>query len=247
LRAGNFSGPAEAYFSRAVRVCSSGKPSLSENFYRAAKIFNVRLKHASSPEKFTTTGRNSLLQNLAMKLLLHICCAPCGIYPLRRLRQEDFAVSAFFYNPNIHPQEEYLRRRQAVERWAKEEKCPLIAPAYRPEEFFQALGKEEAMPQRCFLCWRLRLGRTACVAQEGGFRQFSTALLASPYQDQEKIKQIGKDLSLAGKGEAEFYYADFRPGFRQAHDEARLQGIYCQKYCGCTYSQLTRCRKSARP
>lgn len=180
-----------------------------------------------------------------MKLLLHTCCAPCGIYPLMELRKEGFEVSALFYNPNIHPLAEYDRRREAVERWAKEEGCVVSYPEYRPQEFFQALGKEGAAPQRCFLCWRLRLEQTARAAQQSGFAQFTTTLLVSPYQDQDKLKEIGKESAV--NGGVKFYYADFRPGFRQAHQEAKNKGIYCQRYCGCSFSEAERCRKSARP
>ena len=182
-----------------------------------------------------------------VKLLLHTCCTPCGIYPLRELRKEGFAVSAFFYNPNIHPQEEYARRRKAAESWAKDEGCELIAPAWRPEEFLQAIGKETKAPARCALCWRLRIMQTALAAGQGGFSHFTTTLLASPYQDQEKIKEIGEDPALARNGWAKFYFADFRDGFRSAHKEAKEKGFYCQKYCGCARSLEERCKKSPRP
>jgi len=168
-----------------------------------------------------------------MKLLLHICCAPCLIYPLERLREEKFEVTGFFYNPNIHPFAEYQNRRQAVENFIKANNIEVIYPQYNPAEFFQAVNLKETNG-RCSICWSLRLKVTAKAAKEKGFTYFSTTLLVSPYQDQGLLKEIGS--SIAKAEGVDFYYQDFRPGFRKAHDIARSQNIYCQKYCGCIYS-----------
>lgn len=171
-----------------------------------------------------------------MKLLLHTCCAPCLIYPLEKLFLEGFKVTGFFYNPNIHPFAEYLRRKEALALLAPA--AEIIYPAYAPGEFFRAVNLQEAGLERCKICWRLRLKQTAQAAKQAGCDYFTTTLLVSPYQDQELLKKIGNE---AGSEEGiEFYYADFRPGFRSAHNEARAKGIYCQKYCGCIYSEIER-------
>lgn len=200
-----------------------------------------------------------------MKLLLHTCCAPCLIYPLERLGEKGFEVSGFFYNPNIHPFAEYQNRRQAVENFIKllkfqysmdtpfpsKKLYPLfcetsvnnievIYPEYNPAEFFQAVNLKEKNG-RCLACWSLRLKLTAKTAKEKGFSHFSTTLLVSPYQDQELLKKVGSD--IANAEEIEFYYEDFRTGFKKAHDIARTQNIYCQKYCGCIYSMKPRLTK----
>jgi predicted adenine nucleotide alpha hydrolase (AANH) superfamily ATPase len=177
-----------------------------------------------------------------MKLLLHTCCAPCLIYPLESLKEKGFKVSGFFYNPNIHPFSEYKNRKKAVEDFFKD--IQVIYPQYRPEEFFQAINKKENPPERCSLCWRLRLKEAAKTAKEKGFEFFSTTLLVSPYQDQELLKKIGSDISQ--ELGVEFYYEDFRPGFKAAHAQAKQQGIYCQRYCGCIYSELEQCKKSEK-
>lgn len=179
-----------------------------------------------------------------MRLLLHTCCAPCLIYPLESLRSKGFEVAGLFYNPNIHPFAEYKNRRQAVEDWSKAEKVEVFYPEYAPEEFFRAVNLKESNPGRCATCWNLRLKKTARDAKAKGFNAFSTTLLVSPYQDQELLKKIGSEVA-ADEG-VEFYYEDFRPGFRQAHDQAKAKGVYCQKYCGCIYSEIERCRKSAK-
>lgn len=171
-----------------------------------------------------------------MKLLLHTCCGPCLIYPLEKLIFEGFTVKGFFYNPNIHPYTEYNKRKEAVTALGPD--IEVIYPQYSPQEFFQAVNLKEELPARCAICWRLRLKKTAETARESGFKYFTTTLLVSPYQDQELLKKIGNEV---GKEERiEFYYADFRSGFRQAHNEARVKGIYCQKYCGCVYSEIER-------
>jgi hypothetical protein len=179
-----------------------------------------------------------------MKLLLHTCCAPCLIYPLGRLREEGFEVAALFYNPNIHPLSEYNNRKQAVELYSKEAGVEVFYPDYGPEEYFRAVNMMEERLERCPICWYQRLKITAQLARERGFTHFSSTLLASPYQDQELLNKIGCDLAV--EEGIEFYYEDFRPGFKKAHDEAKAKGIYCQKYCGCIYSEVERCRKSVK-
>ena len=179
-----------------------------------------------------------------MKLLLHTCCAPCLIYPLEHSAKEGYQVTILFYNPNIHPLSEYKNRRKAVEEYGKSLNLDIIYLDYEPKEFFRAVNQKEDRGQRCSICWALRLKKTAKMAKEKGFDSFSTTLLVSPYQNQEALKKIGKDISREeGIG---FYYADFRPGFKKAHDLAKSQGIYCQKYCGCIYSEIERYKKTNR-
>jgi len=179
-----------------------------------------------------------------MKLLLHTCCVPCLIYPLERLQQKNFEVVGLFYNPNIHPLAEYEKRKKAVLDYAQGRDTEIIHPQYFPSEFFWAVNTKETSPERCFICWRLRLKKTAEIARENDYTHLSTTLLVSPYQNQELLHKIGLD--VAKEEGVEFYYEDFRPGFRQAHDQAKVQGIYCQNYCGCIYSEQERCKKSPK-
>ncbi len=179
-----------------------------------------------------------------MKLLLHTCCAPCVIYPLEKLKQEGFSVRGYFYNPNIHPLSEYNNRLKAATDFGAKRDLEMVHAEYAPVEFFQAVNLKEDRPERCLICWKLRLKKTAEAAKEMGCEYFSTTLLVSPYQDQEALKKIGCD--MAADSGVEFLYEDFRPGFRKAHEQAKAEGIYCQKYCGCTYSELERCQKSEK-
>ncbi len=177
-----------------------------------------------------------------MNVLLHTCCAPCLIYPLEKLKQEGFLVTGFFYNPNIHPFAEYTRRKEALMVLALG--VEIIYPEYSPREFFNAVNLKEEAPGRCALCWQSRLKKTAQAAKVRGFEYFTTTLLVSPYQDQELLKKIGNEVAL--EEGVKFYYADFRPGFRKAHDEAKAKGVYCQRYCGCIYSEIERERSKKK-
>jgi hypothetical protein len=176
-----------------------------------------------------------------MKLLLHTCCAPCLIYPEKKLKKEGFAVTGFFYNPNIFPPEEYQRRKAALVGFsAGNDTVEVIYPEYIPSQFSYAVKENTERPGRCFLCFSLRLDRTAQFAKEKGFTAFSTTLLVSPYQDQGLIKSIGEQ--VAREQGIDFYFENFRPGFAQAHKEAKRGKIYCQKYCGCFYSESESCK-----
>lgn len=169
-----------------------------------------------------------------MKLLLHICCAPCALAPFLELVSKELEISGFFYNPNIHPLEEYEKRLKAVKSFSDKEKLSVIFPEYEPEMFFAKVsGREKLAKERCPLCWGLRLERSASYAKENNFDAFTTTLLISPYQDHEQIKKIGFD--LAEKYGLDFYYQDFRPLFGNSQTKAREQQLYRQKYCGCVF------------
>ncbi|MDD5595025.1 MAG: epoxyqueuosine reductase QueH [Candidatus Omnitrophica bacterium] len=169
-----------------------------------------------------------------MKILLHTCCAPCIIYPLKRLKEKGASIVGFFYNPNIYPQEEYLKRKAALESFNQDAGIEIIYPEYKPEEYTEVTKNKDGK-ERCLSCWTLRLKKTAKEAKEKQFEYFSTTLLVSPHQDHEALKTIGKNISDEEK--IEFYYEDFRLGYREAHEEAKRRGIYCQKYCGCVHSE----------
>jgi hypothetical protein len=177
-----------------------------------------------------------------MDILLHTCCAACLIFPLERLRAQGFQVEGFFYNPNIHSFSEFNARKLAVEQISANLNFNLFFPQYHPEEFFHQVNAKEEASLRCPICWGLRLKQTALQAKQKGARFFSTTLLVSPYQDQEVLKELGEKIAL--ETQVEFYYEDFRPGFRKAHEQAKAAGVYCQKYCGCIYSEMERFQKS---
>lgn len=170
------------------------------------------------------------------RLLLHICCGPCATFTVRYLRERGAEVTGYWYNPNIHPYSEYLKRREALAQYAQEIGLPILWGApYDAVEFFRRVAGHEAFGERCALCYRLRLEGTARAAAEGGFDLFSTTLLISPYQNLPIIRALGEELSHA-YGVA-FYFENLRRGFAEHHRLAEAHGLYRQRYCGCLYSE----------
>jgi len=174
---------------------------------------------------------------VAEKVLLHLCCAPCTIYPLGVLREEGHEVYGHFYNPNIHPFSENKRRLDTVDTYAGGEKLGVTREnAYPLEEFLrQVVFREE---DRCRHCYRLRLAGTARMAKKGGFAAFTTTLLYSRFQKHDLIRSIG-DAVAAAEG-IPFLYRDFREGWSEGVRISKKLGMYRQQYCGCIYSERDR-------
>ncbi len=180
-----------------------------------------------------------------MKILFHICCSNCALYPVQVLRSEGHDLKGFWYNPNIHPFEEYTLRLDSLKKLSGEWLINIFySDEYRPEEFFEYLAQASpsdiplSFPERCKYCYQLRLERTAAKAHEEGFEAFSTSLLISPYQDFDQIAHTGK--KMADKYGVRFYEKDFRPYFKETMTYAKEMGLYRQKYCGCLFSKQER-------
>ena len=172
-----------------------------------------------------------------MKMLIHICCAPCAIYPLRVLREEGCEVSGLYYNPNIHPYQEYRRRLEALEVFAGQEGLAVQRDdAYPMESFFRLAAFREE--ERCRICYGLRLARTAAAALHGGFSAFTTTLLYSRYQKHDLIRQVAQE--AAEHHGITFFYRDFREGWSEGVRISKTLGMYRQPYCGCIYSEKDR-------
>ncbi|MFH1190540.1 MAG: epoxyqueuosine reductase QueH [Candidatus Omnitrophota bacterium] len=176
-----------------------------------------------------------------MNILLHICCAPCSIYPIDRLRKQGHRIAGYYYNPNIHPYSEYLKRKAEAEKYSKEAGVNMIAGDCEIEKYFEFVDPGVPSKERCPSCWWMRLQRAAKFAGENGFEAFTTTLLGSPYQDHETIKKIAAD--IADKAGIKFHYEDYRPGFKAAREKAKEKGIYLQNYCGCLFSEKERLEK----
>lgn len=172
-----------------------------------------------------------------MKVLLHICCGPCTIYPLKVLRQQGHEIEGFFYNPNIHPYTEFRKRLETLEGFASDSRLLLhIDKSYDLEAFLKgALERGEA---RCLFCYRVRLERAFNKAKQEGFEALTTTLLYSKYQRHDEIAAIGNELAYAY--DVGFLYRDFRVGWKEGQDESRRLNMYRQKYCGCIFSERDR-------
>lgn len=179
-----------------------------------------------------------------MKLLLHMCCAPCSIYPVRVLRQEHHDIMGFFFNNNIHPYREYLKRMEVLSDYSQQIGLKVIfSKTYDLEGFLRAVAFRES--ERCRFCYYDRLKATARMAKASGFDSFSSTLLYSKYQKHDLIQTIGE---CVGKEVGiPFFYRDFRPGWKEGVDESRKMEMYRQPYCGCIYSEKERyCRSGGR-
>jgi len=174
------------------------------------------------------------------KVLMHVCCCVCSIYPLKELRSKGVQLHAYFYNPNIHPYTEFKNRLECMENFARDEGLALTSEVgYDLEEFFRHIvGHED---DRCELCYEMRLRKTAQAAKDSGFDAFTTTLLYSKYQNHEMIVHIAN--VIANEIGIEFHYEDFRKGWKEGQDESRARGMYRQKYCGCLYSEKERFMK----
>lgn len=172
-----------------------------------------------------------------MKLLLHICCAPCAIMCVKTLRQEGIEPTGYWDNPNIHPYTEYRTRRQTLEEYARSIGLQLIIGSkYGLRTFLSNVGQDYA--GRCLHCYRLRFEAAAKYAAENGFTHFSSTLFVSPYQNHELMLRAAQE--AAEKYGVAFLHRDFRPWFREGQEEARALGLYMQKYCGCIFSEEER-------
>ena len=171
------------------------------------------------------------------KVLLHACCAHCAAYTAEHWRREGYEVTAFWYNPNIHPYSEHQHRLESMERLAQEIDLPLIiAEGYDMPEYFRRVAGKES--QRCQLCFDLRLAVTAETAREKGFDAFSTTLLISPHQQHETLLKTGNQ--IAEDKEIEFLYADLRKRYSDSRHITKPMDLYRQQYCGCIYSEWER-------
>ena len=171
------------------------------------------------------------------KCLIHVCCAPCSIYPLKILRKKFDFIACYFYGSNIHPFTEYIKRKDAVIKYTNYIGLRLIInKVYDLEGFIQKVVFRES--QRCTICYYERLKSAAKIAQKGKFDYFTTSLLYSKFQNHELIKSIGK--AIAKKTGVSFYYKDFREGWREGIEESKKLNIYRQQYCGCIYSEKER-------
>ncbi|OGL49794.1 MAG: hypothetical protein A3C43_06940, partial [Candidatus Schekmanbacteria bacterium RIFCSPHIGHO2_02_FULL_38_11] len=127
-----------------------------------------------------------------MKLLLHICCAPCAIYP-KRVLEESFEVKGFFYNPNIHPFQEYLKRMDTLKEFSEKVGFEVYYnEQYDIAKFFESINDD--IENRCKICYSIRLEETAKEAVKLNFDCFSTSLLYSIYMKHEVVKDIGNEL-----------------------------------------------------
>jgi epoxyqueuosine reductase len=169
-------------------------------------------------------------------ILLHVCCADCGLKMLDAIKTDpkniDEEIHLFYYNPNIHPQSEFTARQLALQKIAETQKLQVIIANWTPTDYFGVMQdlKEEVWKKelRCVRCWRLRMARTFAYAQTHGYAKVSTTLLTSKYMQKGVIMEIGCELSKDTG--IEFYSPE------TINPEYKTKGFYKQNFCGCVFS-----------
>ncbi len=179
------------------------------------------------------------------KLLLHSCCAPCSTAVIERLK-DDYEIVILYYNPNIYPEEEYLKRKEEEIKYIKilnrtqpEIKISMFDYDYDSSAFYEAvkgLESERESGARCPVCFKLRLEKTALLAKENGFDFFGTTLTVSPHKNSEIITKIG--LSLEEKYGIKYLAENFKKkdGYKRSVELSKENNLYRQNYCGCEFA-----------
>ena len=175
-------------------------------------------------------------------LLLHSCCAPCSTAVLEVLT-EHFDVTVFYYNPNISPESEFLKRAEEQIKYARKLGIDVIVPDYNDGEFFDAVKGLEGEPEggaRCRACFEQRLDFTAKYAKEHGFDYFTTTLSVSPHKNAEVLNSVCE--AMAEKYGITNLYGDFKKknGYKRSCELSAANGLYRQDYCGCVFSKAQR-------
>lgn len=174
------------------------------------------------------------------KILIHTCCADCFLNAINYLKKNDLLhdeqkISAFFYNPNIHPKSEYTERMNALKK-VLPDYVELIIPDYKPSEYLEA--ERNKTRSRCINCWDLRIKKLFEYAKEKGFDNVTTTLLTSHYQDADIIVALGNK-----------YSKEYGINFIKISNECNCKntGFYKQNYCGCCYSLVEKMNSKRKP
>lgn len=169
-------------------------------------------------------------------LLLHACCGPCSLEPVRLLREDGFEPTILWTNPNIQPLAEHERRLDTLRAWAADVAHVDVIVACDDRAAWERLAAPAGFDRerRCRACYALRLEEACRVARERGFAHVSTTLAVSPYQLFDACGQILR--AVAARHGLTPVWRDFRPFYPEATRESRALGMYRQNYCGCRFS-----------
>ncbi len=180
------------------------------------------------------------------RLLLHSCCGPCSSYCIEALAPH-FEVTVLWYNPNIHPQEEYYKRlenqKKLISSMDTPNKVHLLELEYDDDAYFDRVKGLEAEPEggeRCRECFIMRMDRAARITKEQSFDWFTTTLTVSPHKNAPLINEIGRQ--CAEKYGVKFLPSDFKKknGYKRSIELSKEYDLYRQNYCGCIFSKETK-------
>lgn len=177
--------------------------------------------------------------NTASKLLLHVCCGPCSTHVWPELFKRYQEVTAFFFNPNIQPENEYQLRLEAMREVASRIGAPLIVDDSGAEDWSHRVAEHLSEPeggQRCRNCIGYRLTQTFIKAKELGYGAVTTTLTVSRHKNSRMILALGRE--LGERFDIPFFDQDFKKmnGTLFSDRQAREWGLYRQTYCGCLSS-----------
>jgi len=195
----------------------------------------------SNPFSVDNYSRPKLeLPNGEQKLLLHSCCAPCAGEIMEAVAISNIETTVFFYNPNIHPQEEYEIRKDENKRFCEKLGFNFIDADYDKDNWFERIKGLENEPERgarCTQCFDMRFERSALYAKENGFKVYATTLGISRWKDMDQINGSGEK---AANRYDEIKYWDFnwrkKGGAARMIEISKREQFYQQEYCGCVYS-----------
>lgn len=185
-------------------------------------------------------------KDVVPSVLLHSCCAPCSSYVIEYL-SNYFYITILYYNPNISPMEEYLKRKEEQIKLINTMKTKydvnIIDCDYDNDLYQKVVTGYEMEPERgsrCNICFKLRLDKTALLAHDNNFDYFATTLTLSPYKNAKLINEIG--FQLEKKYDVNYLASDFkkRNGYKRSIELSKLYNLYRQDYCGCIYSKRDR-------
>lgn len=176
---------------------------------------------------------------MTKKLLLHTCCAPCVSYSIEKIKEMGYSPAIYFFNPNIHPMEEYEKRRDELIEFSKKKNYELIIDNSGFDDWLkkaEAYAQEPERGARCAVCFDIRLRQTAKFAKENGYPYFSTSLTISPHKSYKVISEIGN--KLAEEFSISYVDVDFKKndGFKKSLEISKEYNLFRQNYCGCKYS-----------
>ncbi len=194
---------------------------------------------------------------MKQKILLHACCAVCAAGVLDQLKNDDLAVTLFWYNPNIFPKVEHDRRLNELLNFCDSQNVKILVGDYDWSEehaywlsLVDGLENEPERGKRCEVCYRMRLEAVATVAAQindhhkNEYSFFGTTLSVSTHKDAELINKIGKKIDASyshTKGNSlKYFIADFKKfeGAKKAAKISKELNLYRQNYCGCEFSNI---------
>lgn len=159
---------------------------------------------------------------------------------MEAIQASGIEYTIFFYNPNIHPQKEYLLRKEENIRFAEKHGVPIIDADYDTDNWFARAKGMENEPERgirCTMCFDMRFERTALYAYEHGFDVISSSLGISRWKNMQQVNDCG---TRAAQKYPDLIYWDYnwrkKGGSSRMIEISKRERFYQQEYCGCVYS-----------